>query len=71
MSKLKIYQFDWNDGGYGGGMMLVAAPNVETAIIQSKIDHPTAWKFDREMRELAYTGSPKIPHIITLAYYQE
>lgn len=52
----KIFQFDWNAGGYGGGIMLVVASSKTAAIEYVKDYESNNWHFSDEVHNLLYTG---------------
>lgn len=67
---MKVFEFYWDAGGYGRGVMVVAAPDKESAIEHAKYESQN-WHFDSEIFSLQYIGNSTEPTTIVSQYYQE
>lgn len=67
---MKIFEFTWDAGGYGNGVMLVAANTREEAekFARTESRH---WHFDGERHDIAFIGNTNKPGIVLSQYYQE
>jgi len=69
---MEIFEFEWDAGGYGRGILLVAAPDLESAedYAKSKSDN---WYYDGcgARSNIKYTGKETEPTTIVECCYQE
>lgn len=65
---MKVWQFYWDAGGYGRGVMLVAADDIDEATEIAKADNRN-WYPDSQIGLLEFKGTT--PQIIVEEHYQE
>lgn len=70
VKKIKVFSFNWDEGGWGGGIMLVAATTQEEAI-ECAQKHSKYWTDCSENTTLKYIGKYTEPIVILSSYYQE
>ncbi len=70
MNELSVYEFYWDAGGYGGGLLLIAASCSEYAIDEAKTLNKY-WKYGGIVDNLIYRSLYNKAYVITENYYQE
>lgn len=68
--KVRVYSFSWDAGGYGDGIMLVAATSIEEAVECAKKESGY-WTNCCEELALKFNGKYTEPIVILSSYYQE
>ena len=68
--KMKLFDLNWDAGGYGSGIMVVAARTQEEAEEYAKTQSKN-WHFDGERKDLAYLGEEGDAVIVISECYQE
>ncbi len=67
--KLKIFTINWNEGGFGGGMCLIAAADPEAA---REIAKEEGWQFiDEWTTEIVGASYSGDPGMLSSSKYQE